>query len=118
MVEIFSTNVFCSDVEGVDYENNLYHSNLDLIKLNSNGLQDTIFLSQLKDKNSGDIYKGNNNTFWLYSFYQNLSLLQNGVFTNYDDKINKITENRLLNVLCDSINTWFIFENFNLFLRN
>ena len=108
--EIFSTNVFCSDVEGVDYENNLYHSNLDLIKLNSNGLQDTIFLSQLKDKNSGDIYKGNNNTFWLYSFYQNLSLLQNGVFTNYDDKINKITENRLLNVLCDSINTWFIFQ--------
>lgn len=108
--EIFSDYLHGSDVAAVDYDNNLYYSNLDLVKFNANGLQDTIYLSQLKETKSDKIYCGNNNTYWFYSYYQNLSLLQNGVFTNYDDKIAGISENRLLNVLCDSINTWFVFR--------
>jgi hypothetical protein len=47
--EIFSDYLHGSDVAAVDYENNLYYSNLDLIKFNANGLQDTIYLSQLKE---------------------------------------------------------------------
>ena len=106
--EIFSPFFYYSEVEGLDYEDNLYYSNRDLIKFNPNALQDTIYLSQVEQEICDDIYIGNNNAFWLYT-YDKLSLFKEGQFTNFEDKINTVTTGRLLNVLCDSINTWFVF---------
>ena len=106
--ELFLDTINRYTIEGVDLENNIYYQHWDLIKLNASGEQSSIPLYQIDQALSSDIYIGINNAFWIYEM-GNLGLLQSGHFTNYNDKITGYTVNRLLNVLCDSINTWFIF---------
>lgn len=106
---LFSDTLKPPTIVGVDIESNLYLQQLNLIKLNASGSQNTIFLNQFQQEVYSEIYDGYNNAFWGFEIGK-LGLLQNGLFTNYDDKINGYTSSSLLNVLYDSINTWFVFR--------
>lgn len=107
--ELFSDSIKPKALVGIDLENNIYFEQKDLIKINSAGSKDTIALTQNQQEEYSDIYVGNDNAFWLYKSGK-LGLLQNGLFTSYDDKINIFNSGYLLNVICDSINTWFVFN--------
>lgn len=107
--ELFSDTIMLSSIVGVDLENNIYFQKWDLIKLNPLGLQTSITLTQLPQNVFSNIFAGNNNAFWIYDF-DKLRMFHQDQYTNYDDKINTYTDTRLINVLCDSIYTWFIFE--------
>lgn len=106
---LYSDTLKPQTIVGVDLESNLYLQQINLIKLNATGSQNTIFLNQFEQEVYSEIFDGYNNAFWGFDIGK-LGLFLNGQFTNFNDKINGYTSSILLNVLYDSINTWFVFR--------